>query len=104
MFVLAARSSIDPDTLRANLPKRTTIGSVERIRDLVNLQLGGAPIRALPTEPRQIPFRAGMLYFEVNANSEDWKLIEHSGGIALHVSGEVPDLQLEFWAIRGRTR
>ena len=104
VFVLAAKSSVDPETLRVNLPKRTTIGPVERIRDLVNLQLGGAPIRALPTEPRQIPFRAGMVYFEINANSEDWKLVERSGGAALHVSGEVPDLALEMWAIRGRVR
>ena len=104
VFVLAAKSTVDPETLRANLPKRTTIGPVERIRDLVNLQLGGAPIRALPTEPRQIPFRAGTVYFEINANSEDWKLVERSGGAALHVSGDVPDLQLEMWAIRGRIR
>ena len=104
VFVLAARSSVDPETLRVNLPKRTTIGPVERIRDLVNLQLGGAPLRPLPTEPRQIPFRAGMVYFEINVNSEDWKLVERSGGAALHVSGEVPDLALELWAIRGRVR
>ncbi len=104
VFVLAAKSSVDPETLRVNLPKRTTIGPVERIRDLVNLQLGGAPIRALPTEPRQIPFRSGMVYFEINANAEDWKLVERSGGAALHVSGEVPDLALELWAIRGRVR
>jgi len=103
-FVLAARSSIDQDLIRTNLPKRTTIGAVERIRDLVNLQLGGAPIRPLPAEPRQIPFRAGMVYFEVNANSDDWRLIERSGGVAIHVSGEVPDLEFELWAIRGRTR
>jgi type VI secretion system protein ImpJ len=103
-FVLAAKGSIDAETIRANLPRRTTIGAVERIRDLVNLQLGGAPIRALPTEPRQIPFRAGMVYFEINTNAEDWKLIERSGGVAIHVSGEVPDLELEFWAIRGRVR
>lgn len=104
IFVLAAQSSIDPETLRVNLPKRTTIGSVERIRDLVNLQLSGAPIRALPTEPRQIPFRTGMVYFEINVNAEDWKLVERSGGAALHVSGEVPGLALELWAIRGRVR
>ncbi|WP_076070845.1 type VI secretion system baseplate subunit TssK [Sphingomonas montana] len=104
MFVLAARSSIDGELIRANLPKRATIGAVERIRDLVNLQLGGAPIRALPAEPRQIPFRAGMIYFEINANSDDWQLIERSGGIAVHVSGDVPDLELELWAIRGRVR
>lgn len=104
MFVLAARSSIDGELLRTNLPKRTTIGSVERIRDLVNLQLGGAPIRPLPAEPRQIPFRAGMIYFEINANSDDWRLIERSGGVAIHVSGDVPDLEFEMWAIRGRVR
>ena len=103
-FVLAARSSIDQDLIRTNLPKRTTVGAVERIRDLVNLQLGGAPIRPLPAEPRQIPFRAGMVYFEINANAADWRLIEQSGGVAIHVSGDVPDLEFELWAIRGRTR
>ncbi len=104
VFVLAARSSIDQEKLRANLPKRVTIGPVERIRDLVNLQLGGAPVRPLPSEPRQIPFRAGSVYFEINQAAEDWKLVERSGGAALHVSGDVPDLQLELWAIRGRVR
>jgi type VI secretion system protein ImpJ len=103
-FVLASKASIDAEMLRVNLPRRTTIGSVERIRDLVNLQLGGAPIRALPTEPRQIPFRAGMVYFEINTNADDWKLIERAGGAAIHISGDIPDLALELWAIRGRLR
>jgi len=103
-FVLAAKAAIDSEKIRANLPRRTTIGPVERIRDLVNFQLSGAPIRALPTEPRQIPFRAGMVYFEINTNSEDWKVIERSGGAAFHVSGEIPDLTLELWAIRGRVK
>jgi type VI secretion system protein ImpJ len=103
-FILAVRSSIDAELVRANLPKRTKIGAVERIRDLVNLQLGGAPIRPLPAEPRQIPFRAGTVYFEINASSDDWKLVERAGGVAVHVSGDVPDLELELWAIRGRIR
>lgn len=103
-FVLAVSSSIDGDLLRQNMPKRTKVGAVERIRDLVNLQLGGAPLRPLQAEPRQIPFRAGMVYFEINTSSEDWRLIERSGGVAIHVSGDVPDLGLELWAIRGRIR
>lgn len=103
-FVLAASSSVDGDLMRQNMPKRTKVGAVERIRDLVNLQLGGAPIRPLQAEPRQIPFRAGMVYFEVNTGSEDWRLVEKSGGVAVHVSGDVPDLHLELWAIRGRVR
>ena len=40
-FVLAGKASVDTEAIRTNLPKRTTIGAVERIRDLVNLQLGG---------------------------------------------------------------
>jgi predicted component of type VI protein secretion system len=31
-------------------------------------------------------------------------LIERSGAAAVHVSGDVPDLDLELWAIRGRVR
>jgi type VI secretion system protein ImpJ len=104
VFIFAAKAPIDPEKLRLNLPKRTTIGPVERIRDLVNLQLGGAPIRALPSEPRQIPFRAGYVYFEINTNSEDWQGIEKTGGVSVHVSGDLPDLEVELWAIRGRVR
>lgn len=103
-FVVGCSSSVDADLMRQNMPKRTKIGAVERIRDLVNLQLGGAPIRALSAEPRQIPFRAGMVYFEINTSSEDWRLVEKSGGMAVHVSGDVPGLALELWAIRGRVR
>ena len=101
-FVLAARSGLDPEVLRANLPKRITIGSVERIRDLVNLQLLGVPTRALPVEPRQIPWRAGAIYFELNIHHDQWALVQSSGGIAMHVAGEVPELELELWALRGR--
>ncbi len=100
-FVLAATASVDVETLRA-LPKRTTVGAVERIRDLVNMQLGGAPIHAMPAEPRQIPYRKGQVYFSVNDGHEEWKVVRSSGGVAIHVSGELPDLELALWAIRGR--
>jgi len=30
-----------------------------------------------------------------------WKQLENSGGMALHVAGDFPDLTLELWAIRG---
>ena len=47
---------------------------------------------------------AGMVYFEINTAAEDWKIVERSGGVAIHVSGDVPDLVIELWAIRGRVR
>lgn len=101
-FVMAARAAVDPEALRTNLPKRITIGSVERIRDLVTMQLGGVPIRPMPAEPRQIPFRANMVYFELNVHHDHWTAIKASAGVAVHVAGDVPGLDLELWAIRGR--
>ena len=100
-FVLAAKAAVDPEALR-QLPKRLTIGAVERIRDLVNNQLGGAPVRVLSAEPRQIPYRAGYVYFAINTSHEEWQAVTNSGGIAIHVSGEIPELDIALWAIRGR--
>jgi type VI secretion system protein ImpJ len=51
--------------------------------------------------PRQIPFHAGFLYFELERGGDLWKQTEQSGVLALHVAGEFPGLELEFWAVRG---
>jgi len=32
---------------------------------------------------------------------ELWQQMPQSGGLALHVSGEFPGIDLELWAIRG---
>ena len=100
-FVLAVAAQIPGEALRARFPTQTKIGPVERIRDLVNLQLPGVTMRPLPVAPRQIPYHAGFSYFELDTrNNELWKQLEHSGGLAMHIAGEFPGLELEFWAIR----
>ena len=100
-FVLAVASQIPGEALRARFPTQVKIGLVERIRDLVNLQLPGVSLRPLPVAPRQIPYHAGFNYFELDTrNNELWKQLESSGGLAMHIAGEFPGLELEFWAIR----
>jgi len=102
MFVLAVAAQLPGEALRARFPTQTKIGPVERIRDLVNLQLPGVGLRPLPVAPRQIPYHAGFNYFELDTrNNELWKQLESSGGLAMHMAGEFPGLELEFWAIRG---
>ncbi|WBH16691.1 type VI secretion system baseplate subunit TssK [Sphingomonas radiodurans] len=101
-FVLAVRAAADTEQLRANMPRRTKIGSVEHIRDLVMRQLPGADLHPMPAEPRQIPFRANTVYFAINSRHEQWQTVRTSGAVALHVAGEIPDLELEMWAIRGQ--
>ena len=99
-FVLAVRADMDSESLRATIPKQLKISSVERIRDMVRLQLPGIKVRVLPVAPRQIPFHAGKTYFKLEITSEELAQLELSGGFALHVSGTYPGMQLQFWAIK----
>jgi len=100
-FVLAVNARMPDDALRARFPSQVKIGPVERIRDLVNLQLPGVGLRALPVAPRQIPYHAGYTYFELDTRNNDlWRQLDQSGGLAMHIAGEFPGLELAFWAIR----
>ncbi|PKL96499.1 MAG: type VI secretion system baseplate subunit TssK [Gammaproteobacteria bacterium HGW-Gammaproteobacteria-8] len=101
LFVLAARAAVPSDQLRSEFPRQVKIGSVEVIRDLVNKQVRGIGTEPLPVAPREIPYHAGFNYFELERKSDYWTGLKNSGGIAIHVSGEYPDLELELWAIRG---
>ncbi len=100
-FILVVRADIPSETLRGRFSQQSKIGSVEHIRDLVNLQLPGIGLLPLPVAPRQIPFHVGSTYYELDRGSEHWKQLMHSGGFAFHVAGEFPGLNLAFWAIRG---
>jgi type VI secretion system protein ImpJ len=100
-FVLVVQADMPADTLRRNFPSTVKIGAVEHIRELVNVALPGIELRALPVAPRQMPFVAGALYFEFDRNSPHWQQMQSSGGFAIHVSGEFPNLVLDLWSIRG---
>jgi len=99
-FVLAAQAQTSPEFLRSNFPAQVKMGPVERIRDLVNLHLPGVVMSPLPVAPRDIPYHGGFTYFQVDTGHDLWRQLNKSGGLALHVSGAFPELQLELWAIR----
>ena len=90
------------ETLRRSFPNQVKIGPVEQIRDLVNVAAaghrgaraaGGAAAAALL---RRIHlFRAGPQQPLLGGSST------RSGGVAMHVAGDFPGLEMEFWAIRG---
>jgi type VI secretion system protein ImpJ len=99
-FVLAVRADMSTEALRRNLPNQIKVGPVEQIRELVNAALTGIPVRPLPVLPRQLPYRSGTVYFELDTSVPLWKQLETSGAIALHVAGEFPGLELELWALK----
>jgi type VI secretion system protein ImpJ len=99
-FVLAVNAQMAAEVLRQRFPAQSKLGPVDKIRDLVNLQLPGVTMRSLPVAPRQLPFHAGFHYFELERGGELWKQIERAGNLALHVAGDFPGLELELWGIR----
>ncbi|WP_114284028.1 type VI secretion system baseplate subunit TssK [Candidatus Halocynthiibacter alkanivorans] len=99
-FVLAVKADIKIEDLRRHFSSQSKIGPVEEIRQLVNSALPGITLRPLPVAPRQIPYHAGVVYFELDADSPYWGKMTTSGGIAVHISGDFPGLNMELWAIR----
>jgi type VI secretion system protein ImpJ len=99
-FVLAVKADLGAVELRKRLPAESKIGPVEKIRDLVNLQLPGIAVTAMAMAPRQVPYHAGNAYFELDRQSPLWKTLRTSGGMALHFGGGFPGLELELWAVR----
>lgn len=100
-FVLTVQADIPNENMRRLFPSQVKIGAVEHIRELVNVALPGIAVHPLPVAPRQIPFYAGGSYFELDRNSQHWQKMQTSGGFAIHVSGDFPNLHMELWAIRG---
>lgn len=102
-FVLAVRADVAAEVLLTHFPAQMKIAPVTRIRDLVQLQLPGIGLRTMPAAPRQIPYHAGYTYFELEKGGDLWKQMEKSSAFALHLAGEFPGLDMEFWAIRSHT-
>ena len=100
-WVLAVKAQVPGETLRRGFPNQVKIGPVENIRELINVALPGIAVRALPVAPRQLPYYAGTTYFELDRSGPYWAALSRSGGIAIHVTGDIPGLEVECWAIRG---
>jgi len=98
-FVIAVKADIAGEELRTRLPSQIKLGPVENIRDLINNQLHGISISALAVVPRQLPYQTGYHYFEVNKQGMYWQRLLESGGLAIHLSGSYPGLDIELWTI-----
>lgn len=99
-FVLAAKADINEAQLRQHFPAQVKIGPVELIRPLVNAAMPGIALKPMPVAPRQIPYHTGYVYFELDLASELWQKLTQSGGMAVHIGGDFPNLMMELWAIR----
>jgi type VI secretion system protein ImpJ len=99
-LVLEVKADMPLDQVRHLFPSHVKLGPTEMIRDLVNLQIPGIGVSALPVAPRQIPYHSGTVYFELDNQGELWEKLRHSPGMALHLGGDFPGVELRLWAIK----
>ena len=99
-FILAVKAALAAERVRQSFPRQATIGPAEEFQDLWLSRLRGVEASPLPVAPRQIPYHAGMVYFELDRTNPYWRKLSSSAGLAIGVGGEWPDLEMECWAIR----
>lgn len=99
-FILAVKADMPIEVVRQKIPTIIKIGTVEKIRDLVAYHLPGIKVHALSVAPRELPYHNGYIYFELDKNTDMWEMFDTTSGMAFHLAGEFPNLDLEFWAIK----
>ncbi len=99
-FVLAVAARMPADMLQQTFPAQAKLGPSERLNELVGSHLPGIPLQSLPVPPRQIPYHAGYVYFELRQDHPLWEQVARHGGLALHVAGVFDDLRMELWGVR----
>jgi len=99
-FVLAVAAQVPADLLQQQFPAQTKVGPSERLAELIRSHLPGMPLQPLPVPPRQIPFNAGFIYFQLSQQHPLWEQVKRYGGLAIHVAGSFPELRMELWGVR----
>ena len=99
-LVFAVAAHTPSDQLATQFPARCKVGPSDRLGELIRSHLPGIPLQTLPVPPRQIPFNAGFVYFQIEPRGPLWEHMVKHGGLALHVAGEFPGLRMELWGVR----
>ena len=103
-FILGVEADMPMDNLRKRFPAQAKFGPAEKIRDLVHLQLPGVHLQSIEQIPPQLPYHSGYVYFALEQSGDLWQQFAKSGVLALHLAGEFPGLEIEFWAVRNKNR
>lgn len=98
VFVLGVTALTPADKLSIAIPRQTTVSSVEKLRDFVTSQIPGVKLTFLPNAPREIPVEQEYVYFRLETTGHIWGEVCASGTIALHYSGNIPELKTQMWA------
>lgn len=101
-LILAVGAQMPTDVLQQQFTAQAKISPPQRLPELIRSHLPGLTLNVLPVPPRQIPFHAGYVYYELARNGPFWDQIAQHGGLAMHIAGHFPELKLELWGVRNK--
>jgi type VI secretion system ImpJ/VasE family protein len=99
-FYLAVNAAAPLDEIRGRFPAVAKIGSITKMRQIVESALPGVPLRHAPTPPPQLRVLPGYVYFELDRGVQDWRDFATAPALGLHVAGDWPQLKLELWCVK----
>lgn len=99
-LVFAVSCSLSIEHLRSYFPAQVKLGPVEKIIQLIDLQLPGARLRPMAAPPRHIPYYPNSIYFEVDHSDPIYKEMMAGSALALSIVGDFPDLRFDVWGLR----
>lgn len=98
VFIVSAE--LPGDTMRSYFPAQTKLAPVEKIVQLIDLQLPGVRITPMSSPPRHIPYYPNSVYFEVDNADPMYRDMLAGSAAALSIVGDFPGLRFEAWGLR----
>lgn len=99
-LIFVVTTQLPPEVARSRFPAQTKLGPVEKIVQLIDLQLPGARLSAMSSPPRYLPYYPDSLYFEVDNRDPLYKEMLTGSAMALSIVGDFPGLRFEAWGLR----
>ena len=99
-LIFAVSCGLSIEHLRTYFPAQVKLGPVEKIIQLIDLQLPGARLMPMASPPRHIPYYPNSIYFEVDHSDPIYKEMMAGSALALSIVGDFPDLRFDVWGLR----
>jgi type VI secretion system protein ImpJ len=85
-FVLAVRTEgLSEQEVAERLPSKSKIASWEDLKDVVEKNLKGAPLKVTHRPPAQVPIKAGVVYFLLDIQSNYWQRIMQEQRVGIYL-------------------
>lgn len=98
-FILILRSNSPLEVVQGQITSRLKVGSVERLSEIVNLQLSGIPCRAIPVVPHGLPYYPDASYLELDRMAPVWQEVRDSASLAIYLAWSDAIYDLQLWAL-----